>query len=145
MDVTEYQVEFQWFLSNIVNIVVGRRIFHKKKSSAVISEWVTVSDEAFGFLIVEKIVNCEDWTERGTAKRGLGWKNEGLMRYNYLYKQVKKNRLDSKRKDEEKQYLMVMKESDSKGMKLKKRQEEDMMREDALPDLDDDLYSTFPV
>lgn len=46
MDVTENQVEFQWFLSNIVNIVVGKRIFAKKKSSAVISEWVTVSDEA---------------------------------------------------------------------------------------------------
>ena len=101
MKLPEGQEAFRWFVEKIVRVVVGGKNFDKKVVHEDISKFVTGSDEAFAFLILEKVRDNKDWTETHAAKRGGGWKNEGLARFRELHKAVKEWREEDERKKEE--------------------------------------------
>lgn len=116
----ESREAFDWFFFTMVRVVVGAKHYDVKKLTVLPSEWATVSDEAFAFLILEKLRDGKDWTDSSGAKKGMGWKNEGIRRFNELYVGVKENRQLDLREQREREYLETIQENSKKG-KSKKR------------------------
>ncbi len=105
------KVAFFFVCDYLLPSIVGKCRFRKFAHQMKISDFVTRSDEAFLYLILENIwdramdmvdngisTNKESnvktkYTERGaSAKAYNGWTDEGLIQYNVLMAQVKKNR-----------------------------------------------------
>ena len=97
--------KFEWFLDKIVRSVAGKREYDRMISHKILSEWVTVSDEAFAYLILEKVMLKRQWTEQQSAKKGGGWNDEGLDRFNELYGEVEEVRQEGERVSAEKKLL----------------------------------------
>lgn len=125
---------FHWFFSTIVRIIVGAKRYKVESEASLPSEWATVSDEAFGLLIIEKITGDEDWTEAATARKGMGWKKEGIERFNELYKSVKESRMIGNRKQRESTFRDRIR-ADNKKHKRRRYTDD----EEDLPDVLDDF------
>jgi hypothetical protein len=104
-----YTLFFEMFILH----VVGAPVFRNKVTVALVSNFVTISDEAFALLVLE---NCEErwklmrettatkckkankYTDGGTSvksgksKTFSGWSNKGLNRFNALFMMVKNDR-----------------------------------------------------
>lgn len=124
---------FHWFFSTVVRIIVGATRYKVVSEATLPSEWATVSDEAFGLLILEKIGGDEDWTEAATARRGMGWKKEGIERFNAIYKSVKESRNVDLRQERETTFREAIKADNKKHKRRRYTDEED------LPDVLDDF------
>ena len=97
--------KFRWFLDKIVRNVAGKREYDRMISHKILSEWVTVSDEAFAYLILEKVMLERQWTEQESAKKGGGWNDAGVARFNKLYGEVQEVRLEEERVSAERNLL----------------------------------------
>lgn len=105
------KVAFFFVCDYLLPSIVGKCRFRKFAHQMKISDFVTRSDEAFLYLILENIweraMDMVDngisthkesnvktkYTERGaSAKAYNGWTDEGLIQYNVLMAQVRKNR-----------------------------------------------------
>jgi hypothetical protein len=53
------EAEWFWFSDNVVECISGKRAWGKEKSTKVLSESITASDEAFALLLL--INNCDKW------------------------------------------------------------------------------------
>ena len=103
------------FISYFVSAVIGRMDYRKKSCSMLLSNYATVSDEAFALLSLEN--NFETWMDMGhtgntknstvpckytnggksecknaRSQHNKGWSDEGLCRFNDLFDLVEKNR-----------------------------------------------------
>ena len=103
--------------------VVGRKKWRKSVTTTLVSNFVTVSDEALCLVILEN--NRNSWinavegdeghvgrltkfTMDGcgqNARKHKGWSRDGWNRYNELYQLVKRDRESEAGKDMEKRYL----------------------------------------
>ena len=120
MDVKSEQEAFRWFLRTAVRIVVRKKHYDTMIGHEVLSNWITTSDEAFAFLIVEKVIHNKNWTEIQAAKKGGGWNKEGLDRFNKLYDLVEAERKTERRLKEEAEFLEYNKaKQENKGRKRK--------------------------
>ena len=111
---------FELYVKNFLSIVVGKNMFNKRKGTDLLSQYTTVSDEAYGVLALENSI--ELWTHEvvnkfrkdggkpadhqkttmvprkkytsnaAAAKKFGGWDRAGIARYNSLYNQVEKER-----------------------------------------------------
>ena len=113
---------FMFFIQNFLSLVIGWHQFNKSKCSKVVSEYSTISDEAYTVLALENSV--EMWTEdisikfqtmsqdlttdqkkalpkkkytanAAAAKKYGGWTEEGRKCFNSLCQQVQKARDDA--------------------------------------------------
>jgi hypothetical protein len=101
----EAEEAFMWFGGNIVECVNGKKNWKKKKSKGLLAECCTVSDEAFGLLMLDNYwdrwvdlyekkpktqVTKAAYTSSGAGNRKfLSWAPEGLTKFNALCKMVK--------------------------------------------------------
>lgn len=97
------------FARQLLPCAVGKHKFRKNKNVRVLSEWATISDEAFALLAFENghkrwESQCNgDTSLAGTmytlngsnARKGQGWTKSGLDRFRDLYKMVQKDRRDN--------------------------------------------------
>jgi hypothetical protein len=119
------QQAFTFLVEHLLGHVIGKRDWDIKKCFRTVSEYVSISDEAYTLLLCENVY--EKWikikpTQAGTVRnivRGKytdqengasnekfkGWTAEGIQRYNQLYQNVKQNRLEKWAKDVEKDAL----------------------------------------
>lgn len=121
-------VFFEFFLPG----VVGKKKFKNRVDLQRVSDIATISDEAFAILLLEN--SWEKWTDEvlkntkdpeklempkwtkipDSGKRYCGWRKEGILHFNELYKTVKQDRLDDEKKQKEDQieyrYLKMKKE-----------------------------------
>eukprot|EP00978_Attheya_sp_CCMP212_P041353 scaffold236141_cov70-Attheya_sp.AAC.2 len=82
--------------------IIGKRQWKKDKFIVLVSSDMTTSDEAFVLLVLKNnwdILNAvaeaePKYTSRNhtSNRRNDGWTNEGIIRYNELQENVKKNR-----------------------------------------------------
>lgn len=103
------------FISYFIAPVIGKMEYKKKSCSHLLSNYTTVSDEAFAILCYEN--NIDTWMDMGltnntktsnvprkytnggksqrkiaTSQHNKGWSDEGLRRFNKLFDLVEKNR-----------------------------------------------------
>ena len=111
-----------FFLDKILECVAGRRGWKKARTTQLVSQYCTVSDEAFALLTLEN--NWEKWEKR--QKRGPGkytsstqgnkmfegWSEEGLKRYNQIYQVVKQDRNKKEAKAFEMRFRDLKQEED---------------------------------
>ena len=111
---------FELYVKNFLSIVVGKNMFNKRKGTDLLSQYTTISDEAYGVLALENSI--ELWTHEvvekfqkdggkaaanhqntttpkkkytsnaAAAKKFGGWDRAGIARYNSLYNQVERER-----------------------------------------------------
>ena len=121
-------VDYSSFSDHFLRAVVGNRKFDQDKRSCLLSNLVTVSDEAFAILVCEN--NIEKWIDmhkrndrkqsnvvpkytnggksnnsNGTSKRNKGWSMLGTKRYVELYQVVTMWRKQNERRIFEEEYL----------------------------------------
>ena len=101
----EAKAAFMWFGNTIVECVTGKKSWKKKKELGLMSECCTISDEAFGLLLLDnywdrwvdlyekkpkKEVTKAAYTSSACGHRKFfSWTPAGLTRFNALYKMVK--------------------------------------------------------
>ena len=106
------------FIEYFVSAVIGKLRYKQNCCDALLSQYASVSDEAFAILIFEN--NLDAWVdmglrkdtsgtqvprkytnggnskgELGSSQHNKGWSEQGLKRFNELFDQVKMNRLTS--------------------------------------------------
>ena len=101
---------YAWFFDNVVACVTGRWVYMQKRGKELIPVWASVSDEAFGLVILENLwetwvakFNKEEhvppsrFTIRGKGERSdhHRWSDEGLRKYNEYCESVRKDRSKS--------------------------------------------------
>lgn len=91
-----------YFFDNFLECVSGKRGWGKVKAVHLVSDYCSISDEAFTLLALEN--NWRRWSSKEKRGKGVytasmqgnkmfeGWSEEGLQRYNELYRLVKENR-----------------------------------------------------
>ena len=124
-----------FFLNEVVKPIVGVKKFNQR-TKVEVSEWLTPSSEAFAklcylnyFHLVKEDVDPSEvvsYTVNGKgAKRNQGWSNEGIKKYNDLYKAIKRDRKNDKVKKEgnrvDKRYFDLMKSEPDPDSKLKRK------------------------
>ena len=124
------QQAFTFLVEHLLGHVIGKRDWDIKKCFRTVSDYVSISDEAYTLLLCENVY--EKWlkikpTQAGTVRnivRGKytdqengasnekfkGWTAEGIERYNQLYQNVKQNRLEKWAKGVEKNTLREFQE-----------------------------------
>ena len=121
------------FCDHFLRAVVGHRRFDCDKKESILSNWITVSDEAFAMLVGKN--NIDRWidmyrrddkkksdvtprytnggksqVQNGSSQRCKGWTVEGTKRYGQLYCLVEKERATIARQEFEEHYLKKKKE-----------------------------------
>ena len=100
---------YVWYLDNILQLVAGKRKWKRDKHNQLVTEAVSISDEAFGMIVLEN--NWSRWsnmalnkntsvssvsskfTTKGKCNENFkGWSYDGQMRFIELAKQIKKDR-----------------------------------------------------
>jgi len=107
-----------FLVSHIFGSIIGKRQWNKDKFNKKSSEVMTTSDEAFVLLVIENnwdILNdVENAQPKYTSKKSTsnrkndGWNNEGIVRYNELVAQVKKNRKETFADKVEEEVMMIL-------------------------------------
>ena len=131
---------FNWFFGEFMECVSGKRVWSRHKYHNLISEAVnrdtgvqiiTVSDEAFGLLLLENYL--DKWKKKFVAKaNGVvlekkldgkytasskgnyafgGWSKAGQKRFNYYVRMVKEDRASAKAKEMETKFLLYMQQT----------------------------------
>ena len=131
---------FNWFFGEFMECVSGKRVWSRHKYHNLISEAVnrdtgvqiiTVSDEAFGLLLLENYL--DKWKKQFVAKaNGVvldkkldgkytasskgnyvfgGWSKAGQKRFNYYVRMVKEDRASAKAKEMETKFLLHMQQT----------------------------------
>lgn len=143
---------FRWLLQNVIAELVGKVNFERKAKSKKISEFVSISHEAFALLFLEnyrevveeraempkverkKGQRREDTTAKGKytgdgrgARRNGGWSDEGLERYADLFEMVRENRREdaTREKGFEIRYQELMKNTTRKCKKKRGLDDDD--------------------
>jgi len=104
----EAKKAFLWFGGNIVECVNGKKNWKRKKTTVLMGEACTVSDEAFGLLMLDNywerwvsvfnktpakfVVKAAYTSSTSGHRKYFSWSPEGLTRFNELYQMVKKQR-----------------------------------------------------
>ena len=139
---------FSWFFSEFMECISGKRAWGKQKYTQLISEassldngekLLTVSDEAFGLLLVENYMH--KWVKKfhiqrkgqpmgrldgvytAATKGNLvfgGWTKQGRNRFNYYCKLVQEDRSSARSVEVEKIFLLVM-QGTPEGQKIQAR------------------------
>jgi hypothetical protein len=136
----EEKEAFQWFVGELLECVVRKTIWGKKKYQARISEAVyanttdkivTVSDEAFGLVLYENYI--DKWITKyhnpsthgeGRGKKILGkytrssvgyteyggWSEEGVLRFNELCSLVEEDRRSRNAREAEEQVMLSLRQ-----------------------------------
>ena len=97
------------FCETVLPMVIGKNVWRHKCYTQLLSEYVSVSDEAFALLLLEN--SWEMWKHQAEqdenkttvfktkytvhsagTKKNHGWTREGLMRFIALVEEVKKDR-----------------------------------------------------
>jgi hypothetical protein len=115
------ETEWFWFADNVVECVSGKRAWGKEKSTKVLAESVTSSDEAFALLIL--INNWDKWLAEeekpprktdpmytGSTKgnkKFQGWSDLGIAKYNELLEKVEQDRDSMRGKEIERAFLQA--------------------------------------
>ena len=123
----EENIPYFDFIEFFVSSVIGKSCYKQNSCDKLLSEYVTISDEAFAILIFEN--NFDAWVDMGIRKdtsgtqvprkytnggkskadvgssqHNKGWSEEGLKRFNELFDKVKKNRSSPEAKDFEEKF-----------------------------------------
>ena len=135
----EEKEAFRWFVGELLECVVGKAAWGKKKYQARISEAVyanttekivTVSDEAFGLVLYENYIdkwitkyhNPSSQGERGKKILGKytrssvgyteygGWSEEGVLRFNELCSLVEEDRSSRNASEAEEQVMLSLRQ-----------------------------------
>ena len=126
---------FFYFADKFLDGVAGRKAYKKNKTWALISDTVTISDEAFALLVLEN--NWDKWQKQyqanravpmngkytttwGGAKKFEGWPLQATKCYNELYIRVKKDRRNETALEVEQQFLQDQQENESRNPKKSK-------------------------
>ena len=131
------------YLSDFMRVIVGCAMYDSFVAKLKISEFVGVSDEALALLIWEnqeerwmdmvangtsKSTKQGMYTDGGTSRnqsgrsrKGKGWSNKGIIRFNDLCKKVEENRKTQARKDLEDAFLAKKQEEASSGSGRKRK------------------------
>ena len=137
---------YNTFFDVFVKRVVGVRKFERHATKHLLSEFVTVTDEAFALLVYEnqeerwrimaeenhkkltKEAKCtdggggKDLPMSGKTRRGRGWSSSGMARFNQLCNDIQRERTsDSARHKFEKSYKRLKKEELAKKKKKASR------------------------
>ena len=113
---SENNVKYADFIYYFVSAVVGKTEFKKNCCNSLLSNYASVSDEAFAIFSLEN--NYDTWMDMGltnntktsnvpqkytnggksqgnvaTSQHNKGWSDEGLRRFNELFELVEKNRV----------------------------------------------------
>jgi hypothetical protein len=134
----EEKEAFQWFLGELLECVVGKTIWGKKKYQVRISEAVhanttekivTVSDEAFGLVLyknyIDKWITKCDHSPSSQGERGKkilgkytqssvgyteygGWREEGVLQFNELCSLVEEDRSSRNAREAEEQVMLSL-------------------------------------
>ena len=145
----EERKAFVWFFAEFMDCICGKRAWGKQKYTQLISDasslddpgekLLTVSDEAFGLLLVENYM--EKWVKKFHIQRkGLmlgrldgvytaatkgnlvfgGWTKQGRSRFNYFCKLVQDDRSSDRSAHVEKEFLVAMQKT-PEGKKIQDR------------------------
>jgi hypothetical protein len=115
------ETEWFWFADNVIECISGKRAWGKEKSTKVLTESVTASDETFALLLL--INNWDKWlveeekpprkmdpmytgSTRGN-KKFQGWSDLGIAKYNELLEKVEHDRDSMWGKEIEKAFLQA--------------------------------------
>lgn len=143
------------FCDHFLRAVVGHRRFDCDKKESILSNWITVSDEAFAMLVGEN--NIDRWIDmyrrddkkksdviprytnggksqvrNGSSQRCKGWTVEGTKRYGQLYRLVEKERATIARQEFEEHYLKKKKEEFENERALRKKRPMDRDEADEI-------------
>jgi hypothetical protein len=132
---------FGWFLDNICACVVGKEMAKKEAAIKLPSEWMTPTQEAFALLCVENYYDMmvdqhnrvpdpatPVWTDGGRGKRrGQGWDQHGITRYNSLVHLVNSDR--SKNRAVEERYMHQKRRALRDALEEKRRVEMERRKE----------------
>jgi hypothetical protein len=118
LELSKNETIYKWFISTFIKHGVGNKIWSKFHLKHVVSKYCTPSTEALVLLIVEN--SYDNWVDRAkdkdkarkdlvptkytngglskrggnaTSKRGGGWSNDGIKRFNELLKLVNEDRI----------------------------------------------------
>jgi hypothetical protein len=161
---------FELYVKNFLSIVVGKNMFNKRKGMDLLSQYTTVSDEAYGVLALENSI--ELWTQEvvnklredggkaaadhqnttlpkkkytsnaAAARKFGGWDRNGIARYNLLYNQVREERKTEEVGTCVEQWLLqrIQQEEMDKNAN-KKRKNNDAIYVDALKPITIESYA----
>ena len=126
---------YRWFCDTFLKEIHGKREFDKITTMQNLSDYITVSDEAFALITVqnsyEKIESAitgnsnvkSKYTKSGATPHGKnelfgfkygGWSKEGILVYNNLFDKIAQDRIKNKYFDEYfKQYKMKQNKIDN--------------------------------
>ena len=105
----------KWYCDEVLSTIVGKIIWRKQRGKEVISDIATVSDEAFGYLLLDNYYDFwtrkdgddvlkPKWTDPKTgATLDQGWTEEGIHQFNKYIKRVTRHR--KKDNDFEEEYM----------------------------------------
>jgi len=110
---------FTFLVEHLLGHVIGKRDWDIKKCFRRVSDYVSISDEAYTLLLCENVY--EKWLKIKPPQAGAvrtivrgkytdqangasnekykGWTAQGIQRYNQLYQNVKQNRMEQWAKD----------------------------------------------
>ncbi len=142
---------FTIFCVSFLACLVGKIIFKEKVLTEPIANFVTVSDEAYTLVYLENSYDrwmaeskdepkppTKKWTSDNLAATLYkGWNQEGIVRYNELYKNVKEKRKEKGTKEFELDFQDEMQASrKKKGRKRKEPLENEIILEPLFEDSD---------
>jgi hypothetical protein len=129
-----------WFADKVLQCVAGRRGWGKEKTMKILSESVTVSDEAFALLIL--VNNWDKWMAEHNSlarkidalytsstqgnKKFSGWSDAGIQKYNKLFDQIEKDRSSDQRREMEEKFLKSLQRTNGSN---KRKSTEDVSQE----------------
>jgi len=98
----ESNTAFQFIVDNILGCVMGKRRWRNDKYAECVMDKVTVSDEAFTYLVIENnwdLIKCKEDAKPNYTRsshcsncKNEGWTANGIKRYNELFQLVTANR-----------------------------------------------------
>ena len=128
---------FYFMADNFLKHVAGKKKWKKKKALSTVTNEMTVSDEAFVYLVLcnywenwedfsEGMPEADRWpakfTKRRTAHRKhQGWSKDGFKKYNELHRLVQKDRQTTEGAEMEEEFSAKKEEEEKEGMNAKKR------------------------